>query len=136
MCGCGCAALHPPPLLLLANHHATLLYLGHSNVLLLSPLADALCCNLRKIGWEEEKSEESGRREGVVTEARSFLLSKNLTSSFVITVSVFASLPLFLPPLSPSVFSSLCAVKGLHVLQLPQEPHLPNQPLCVPRFYA
>lgn len=51
MCDCGCAALHPQPLLLLlANHHTTLLYLGHSNVLLLSPLADALCCNLQKIG--------------------------------------------------------------------------------------
>lgn len=49
MCGCGCAALHPPPLLfLLANHHTTLLYLGHSNVLLLSPLADVLCSNLWK----------------------------------------------------------------------------------------
>lgn len=83
MCGCGCAALHLPPLLLLANHHTTLLYLGHSNVLLLSALADALCCNLRKIGWEEEKSEKSGRREGVVTGARSFLLSTILTSSFV-----------------------------------------------------
>lgn len=39
----------PPPLLpLLANHHTTLLYLGQSNVLLLSPLADTLCCNLQK----------------------------------------------------------------------------------------
>lgn len=79
-CRCGCAALHPPHptrlLPLLANHHTTLLYLGHSNVLLLSPLADALCSNLRKIGWEEEKSEESGRREGVVTGARSSLPSK------------------------------------------------------------
>lgn len=38
----------PPPLLLLllANHLTTLLYLGHSNVLLLPPLADALCHNL------------------------------------------------------------------------------------------
>lgn len=84
MCDCVWAAQHPQPLLLLlANHHTTLLYLGHSNVLLLSPLADALCCNLQKIGWEEEKSMESGRREGVVTEARSFPPYKNWTSSFV-----------------------------------------------------
>lgn len=70
---CDCAAPQPPPpplhpsthpalLLLLANQHATLLYLGHSDVLLLSPPADALCCNLRKIGCEEEKCEESRRR--------------------------------------------------------------------------
>lgn len=79
----------PPPhstllvLLLLANHHTTRLYLGHSNVLLLSPLADVLCCNPRKIGWEE-KSEESGSKEGVVTEARNFHHYKNWSSSFVI----------------------------------------------------
>lgn len=51
----------PPLLLLLANHRTILLYLGHGNVLLLSPLADTMCCNLQKIGWE--KSEETGRRE-------------------------------------------------------------------------
>lgn len=101
MCGCGCAALHPPPLLLLlANHRTTLLYLGHSNVLLLSPLADALCCNLRKIGWEEEKSAKSERREGVVTEARSFLHSKNWTLSFVISFQYVICLRLQPFPLS------------------------------------
>lgn len=66
-----CSPIPIPPVLssLLANHHTTLLYLGHCNVLLLSPMADALCRNLRKIGWEEERSEESGRREGLATEA-------------------------------------------------------------------
>lgn len=64
----------PPPLLLLllANHLTTLLYLGHSNVLLLPPLAEALCRNPphhpNKIGREEKISEEA-----VVTEARNFL---------------------------------------------------------------
>lgn len=39
----------PPPCSpLLANHGTTLLYLGHGNMLPLSPMADALCCNLRK----------------------------------------------------------------------------------------
>lgn len=66
-----CTPIPIPPLLspLLANHHTTLLYLGHCNVLPLSPMADALCRNLRKIGWEEERSEESGRRGGLATEA-------------------------------------------------------------------
>lgn len=66
-----------PPLLLLllANHLATLLYLGHSNVLLLPPLADALCHNpphhpnpKKKIGRKEKRSEETGTKE-----ARNFL---------------------------------------------------------------
>lgn len=58
-----CTPIPIPPLLssLLANHHTTLLYLGHCNVLLPSPMADALCRNLRKIGWEEERS--GGERE-------------------------------------------------------------------------
>lgn len=107
MCDCGCAALHPQPMfLLLANHHTTQLYLGHSNVLLLSPLADALCCNLQKIGWEEEKSVESGRRDEVVTEAKSFLPCKNWTSSFMISfqnslLSLLFSFHLSLHPSSP-----------------------------------
>lgn len=117
----------PPLLLLLANHHTTLLYLGHSNVLLLSPLADALCCNLRKIGWEEEKSEESGRREGVVTEARSSLPSKNWTSSFVIsfpnTVSIFlSSRHLSLHPYSPYSLRPAAAAS--------------SPPPSAPRFYS
>lgn len=114
---------HPTRLLpLLANHHTTLLYLGHSNVLLLSPLADALCSNLRKIGWEEEKSEESGRREGVVTGARSSLPSKkNPTSSFVIFLPYSICLCRLLLVASPSILIYL-PVKCLCVPQLPREP--------------
>lgn len=57
--------LAPPPRPpLLANHGATPLYLGHCDVLPLSPMADALCRNLRKkIGWGggEERGEELHR---------------------------------------------------------------------------
>lgn len=84
-----CYTTPPAPLLwlLLANHHTTLLYLGHSNVLLLPPLADALCCNLQKIGRKEEKSEE-----GVVK--RTFSWTKNEA-----LLLWFSSIWMFLLPL-------------------------------------
>lgn len=47
----------PPSLSLLANHGATPLYLGHCDVLPLSPMADALGRNLRK-------KNRPGRRRG------------------------------------------------------------------------
>lgn len=112
MCGCGCAALHPPPLLfLLANHHTTLLYLGHSNVLLLSPLADVLCSNLRKkkkknrLGggedwgkWEKRKSSDSSE----------FLFQKlNLLFCNSLPIQYLSLLPLSLLVTSPSTLSSL-----------------------------
>lgn len=131
---------HPPPQrLLLANHHTTLLYLGHSNVLLLSPLADALCCNLRKIGWEEERSEESGRREGVVTEARSFLPPKKFNNVFCDfysnAVYVFSFLSFFLPPFHPSLFSSLRCKRFIRPAAAARASFL-HQPLHFPRFYS
>lgn len=132
-----CCTTPPPQRLLLANHHTTLLYLGHSNVLLLSPLADALCCNLWKIDWE--KSEESGRREGVVTGARSFLPPRNVTVSFVILFQ--CRIRLFFHSLSsyhffhPSLFSCPRCKRFMRPASDTAASFL-HQPLCFPHFYS
>lgn len=115
-----CTPIPIPPLLssLLANHHTTLPYLGHCNVLLPSPMADALCRNLRKIGWEEERSEESGRREGLATEAEGGELSplqklKLLFCDFLPIERICCSLfSCHLP--TPSLFASLWTVRMSH----------------------
>lgn len=85
----------PPRSPLLANHGTTPLYLGHCNMLPLSPMADALCRNLRrreKRGWwvgGEELTTEGGNFP-------SFLPKKGKNSSslfcdFLPVESIFCS---------------------------------------------
>lgn len=106
--------------LLLANHHTTLLYLGHSNVLLLSPLADTLCCNLQKIGWKEEKSEEIERFEKPTSKTESLLMC--FPFNYSICLHLFLFLCFFI-----SCKQHVCpaATKELY-----------RQPLPFPGFYS
>lgn len=118
-CCCWCAAHYTPTqLLLLANHHSTLLYLGHGNVLLLSPLADTLCCNLpKKIGW----GKRMWKRETHINLNLLFFFVCFSVILFLRSSGFKAVLFLFI---YQSTLSPLWAVKGLHT-----ESHLPTN-LC------
>lgn len=110
-------AAPPPPLLplFLANHLATLLYLGHSNVLLLPPLADALCHNLPP-PLKKRRKKETGRRG----RARKWSWKKPGTFS---PTTAEAALRIFLMPFSSLISPPLWAV-GSSLRSAPRLPFL------------